>query len=243
MYVSRRTSSAYRAVAGGRPVSVSPPSTPSTAIGDAGATLVALLEDALSDRLGSDQVVLGAPGAAPGKAPRLTLTLVDVRESPPLRNGQAGTPSGPAPLGPSALVLDLRYRLTVDPARGQERDPTAATRTQHELLGRAMRALHDRAVVDDPDLVGSLAGGPPLQVSLDQPAPPSAREGGREATPTVDYLVTPVVVDAGESGDGERATGRPERLPPVGRIVPTRAWPDPPTLDRGLRRRSPGSED
>lgn len=178
-----------------------------SAIGDAGASLVAYLEDALSGVVSPRSIVLGDPADDPTKEPVVVLQLADVTASTHLRNGQwTGDRTTPT-VDPAALVLDLRYRITVHPAHGGDHDPTARTRERHAVLGHVAHALHEGATLEDPHLVGSLADGPPLHVTLDQRDRTPDHASIDIEAPALHYLVTPVVIDP--ATDPGRGMGSP----------------------------------
>ncbi len=92
--------------------------------------------------------------------PRATLFLYDVVEEPTSRN----RPKTTRLVGSSLLVrkqplgLRLHYLVT---AWGGDRA------TEQQILGRVMQLMYDDAVIDGPELAGSLAGTPTeLRVSL-----------------------------------------------------------------------------
>lgn len=174
--------------------------TPS-AIAEASASIVAFLEHELRGRLTPRAIVLGPPGESPTKEPVVTVELVDVSPNPHLRNGQWTTGSEDPLVDPTALVLDLRYRITVHPAHGTG-DPSETTLERHDVIGHVMHTLHQGAVIRDPHLQGSLADGPPLRVMLDQQDRTPDHQALALETPVLHYLVTPVIIDPpGSSGN------------------------------------------
>lgn len=190
-----------------------------SAIGDTGASLVAYLEDALTGVVSPRSVVLGAPGDDPTKEPVVVLELVDVTENAHLRNGQWTGDRATPTVDQAALVLDLRYRITVHPAHGGDHDPTSRTRACHAVLGHVAHALHEGAIVDDPHLAGTLADGPPLHVTLDQRDRTPDHAAIAIDVPAMHYLVTPVVIDpATDSGSDVGA--------PTADSIPRDARPD-----------------
>lgn len=175
--------------------------TPS-AIAEAGSSLVAFLEHELVGRLTPRSIVLGPPEDSPTKEPVVAVELVDVFENPHLRNGQWTDGSDDPLVDPAALVLDLRYRITVHPAHGAG-DPRGTTSARHDVVGHVMHALHQGSVIRDPHLQGSLAGGPPLQVALDQQDRTPDHKALAVDTPVLHYLLTPVIIDPPDSSAGD----------------------------------------
>lgn len=204
-----------------------------TAVADAGASLVAHLEDALTDIVPPRSVVLGAPDDAPSKHPVVVVELVDVVENPHLRNGQAA-PSGTGLLvDPADLALDLRYRVTVRPGHGAGGGPSDATHDRHSVVGHVAHTLHTAPVLDDPHLQGSLAGGPPIRVTLDQHDRTPDHRALAVDTPALHYRVSPVVIDAATADSPSRRT---PRLDAREALVPQIRLPD--NASRALRRAS-----
>lgn len=87
--------------------------------------------------------------------PKLTVFLYEIAEDatsrnrPPVRSEPAGS-AGQVVNRKPPMALLLRYLLT---AWGGDQV------TQHRMLGRAMQALYDNAIIIGPRLTGSLAGG------------------------------------------------------------------------------------
>lgn len=203
--------------------------TPS-AIAEASASIVAFLEHELRGRLTPRTILLDPPEASPTKEPVVTVQLVDVFPNPHLRNGQLRAGDDDPLVDPTALVLDLRYRITVHPAHGTG-DPSETTLGRHDVIGHVMHTLHQGAVISDPHLQGSLTGGPPIRVTLDQKDRTPDHEALTLDTPVLHYLVTPVIIDPpGSSGnDSDRTTDRiGDRLgrAPLHERVPTVRLPD-----------------
>lgn len=183
-----------------------------SAIADASASLVAFLEHELQGRLTPRSIVLGPPEESPTKEPVVAVELVDVFENPHLRNGQWRDGADDPLVNPAALVLDLRYRITVHSAHGTG-DPTETTLARHDVVGHAMHALHQGPVIRDPHLQGSLAGGPPLRATLDQQDRTPDHQALAVESPALHYLVTPVIIDPPESSSGgETSDGITDRL-------------------------------
>lgn len=200
------------------------------AVAEASASLVAFLEHELGGRLAPRSIVLGPPEAAPTKEPVVAVELVDVFENPHLRNGQWTDGTETPLVDPAALVLDLRYRITVHPAHGTG-DPSDTTSARYDVLGHVMHALHQGATIDDPHLQGSLADGPPLRVTLDQQDRTPDHQALALETPVLHYLATPVIIDPPHA-TGDDADGITDRLDdllgrgPIHDRVPTLRLPD-----------------
>jgi Pvc16 N-terminal domain len=99
----------------------------------------------------------------PTSPPKLTVFLYEIAEDaasrnrPPLRTEPTGR-ADPVVLRKPPMALLLRYLIT---AWGGDQI------TQHQMLGRAMRALYDDAILDGTRLTGGLAGSPDaLHVTL-----------------------------------------------------------------------------
>lgn len=197
-----------------------------TAIADAGASLVAYLEDALSGIVPADSIVLGDADDVASKGPIVAIELVDVFENPHLRNGQ-WRPGESAPVvTPTALVVDLRYRITVHPARNPARDrthidPTQSTYRRHQVVGHVMHALHEGASLDDPHLQGTLADGPAVRVTYDQEDRTPDYQALTVESPALHYLVTPIVVDSSDAGIDRRLPGRIPEMTARDELIPS----------------------
>ncbi|WP_030434696.1 DUF4255 domain-containing protein [Actinoplanes subtropicus] len=126
-------------------------------ISDVSEILVAVLRDAIRD-LDDDQppqaILDDLSGTIPVSPPKLTLFLYEIAEDPSVRNRP---PVRIEPAGGDArsgfrkppMALILRYLIT---AWGGDQV------TQHKMLGRAMEALYNDAIIDGGRLGGSLAG-------------------------------------------------------------------------------------
>jgi hypothetical protein len=143
------------------------------AVGAVGLTLQALLADRVEHPSGNGDVVpvtLGPPGPerdpeGAAEAPRINLFLFRVSENPFLRNQEIPGEGSRGAYGQPPLTLDLHYLLTVfgASANGPFFDETPA----HRLLGSAMRALHDHAIITDAVTTRrSPAGAPVLHSAL-----------------------------------------------------------------------------
>jgi hypothetical protein len=187
-----------------------------TAIADVGETLVELLRTHMDDLLlNREDVALVSPanaGSASGS--RLTLYLYRVAPNSHLRNAerQEQTPDRERP---PPLALDLYYLLTAHQSTGGTND-TAETTEQHRVLGRAMQVIQDNALLRGSDLVGSLAGGPDLAVtmadqSLEETVSVWNTFGEEPYEPSVAYLVTPVLIDSAREETTQRVVERTEQ--------------------------------
>lgn len=122
-------------------------------IGDVSNSIVAVLNDALSIlRPGPITAELNdLSETIQIQHPLLTVFLYEIAEDAASRNRP---PVRPDPGDPTAvrkppMALLLRYLIT---AWGGDQV------TQHQMLGRALQTLYDRAILDGPWLSGSLAG-------------------------------------------------------------------------------------
>ena len=121
-----------------------------TAIGKVGESLQRLLDR----HLGVDPPAIAtllAPDE-PGPARRVNLFLYAVGENPYLRNAEPQVRPGTSRLAPPPLSLTLSYLLTAYAPTDEQSGDSAA----HQLLGAAMRVLHDHPVLPPDVLVGDL---------------------------------------------------------------------------------------
>ena len=134
-------------------------------IGDVSTTLAAALTDALT-------VLVPAPtplalvhdllGTIATDPPTLTIFLYEVAEDASAKNRPARREAAPPDVRVrrAPLALILRYLIT----------PWSKDRmTDQRILGRAMQAMHDNAILTGPRLRGGLAGGTEaLKITLNQ---------------------------------------------------------------------------
>lgn len=184
-----------------------------TAIGDVGQTLIDLLEEHVGI-VGRGDVALASPAAQgeQGNDWRLTLYLYDVSKNAHLEDVERPPPppdDGPAREEP--LVLDLQYLLTAYPASSAA--DTGETAEQHRVLGEAMQAFRDHALVGGSRLRGSLEGDADLQVSIRRESIDAVMNvwntfPDQAYRPSVAYLVTPVTVESAHEREVERVVQR-----------------------------------
>lgn len=125
----------------------------SSVIADVSSTLESVLTDAFSTLLPGPPVaqvhdLQGAISTAPA---RMTIFLFDVIEDSTVRNQgprRDVVPPNVTSTRPQAPLI-LRYLLTPWSGDGL---------TDHRLMGRALQALHDDAILSGPQLLGGLAG-------------------------------------------------------------------------------------
>jgi hypothetical protein len=116
------------------------------------AAVSSTLRTLLLDRMENQKPVTVAPPgvtvtAVSGK--RVNLFLYQVAENPFLKNQEIPVRAGRSGYGRPPLSLDLSYLVSVlDPDDAQGMTDTAEIESQ-EILGDAMRVLHDFAIVDD----------------------------------------------------------------------------------------------
>jgi hypothetical protein len=113
----------------------------STAIGLVSASLRTLLVEELELNLTVDVTVL-APDEPAGDR-RINLFLYRVEENPFLRNQEAVLHAGAGRLVPPPLSLSLYYLLTAYAPN----DAQTGNATAHQILGEAMRILHENPVL------------------------------------------------------------------------------------------------
>jgi hypothetical protein len=184
-----------------------------TAIASVSDSVAGLLSDPLADRTDADPraVALDSPAELSAEPDvRLGVYLSGIE-----RSGREG--SNPSAARKRArresdetvvrqnppLTLALRYLLTAYPS-SERRD----ARSQHRLLGAAMRVLHDTPVLDQ----AGLHDGPPPRITLESSSSERAWlwETFPEAPhrPSVSYHVSPVVIESGETSEVGRVTER-----------------------------------
>jgi hypothetical protein len=123
-------------------------------LGDVSTTLSAVLTDALSSLLPAPPPVARVHdllGTIPTDPPALTVFLYEISEDPSAKNRPPRPVSVPPKMSVrrAPLALVLRYMLT----------PWSADRlSDQQILGRAMQALHDNAILSGSQLRGGLIG-------------------------------------------------------------------------------------
>lgn len=193
----------------------------SLAITDASETLIRLLRSRLDDLITVPrQIAVASPSrAGDGDTYRLTLFLYRIAQNGHLSNAER-RPVGPDAVTRPPLALDLHYLLTVY-RFGEEGSRTA---NQHRVLGRAVQAFADNAIIEGDDLAGSLADRWRLHVSMNSPTGESSDEvlsiwnTFHEAPyqPSISYLVTPVLVDSTDELPVDRVKEREVRYERIG---------------------------
>lgn len=178
------------------------------AIADAGRTLVELLRDRMTGTglLSTNQIVLASPVDDDlNNDVRLTVFLFDVRGTTPMEGAQRD--AGPD----GSLGLDLKYLLTAHPGKeNSSTSTTARTANEHTVLGRAMQVLRDNAIIEGPDLQGSLSTDDErIEVSLLAESTDSVVNmwntfGNEPYRPSVAYLATPVEIESRREKPVER---------------------------------------
>lgn len=184
-----------------------------TAIEDVGDTLVTLLRDRMGDLISRDrEIALASPGdIGTGDDVRLSLYLYQITENSHLKNTERQVVD-PETEQERPLELELYYLVTAHPPQGGN-DPTARTKEQHSVLGRAMQVFHDNPVVGGSQLAGSLAGEGELRLTQ---SATSADEilnlwntfQETPYQPSVSYLATPVSIDSLRKRSTERVRER-----------------------------------
>lgn len=122
-----------------------------TVVGDVSSTLVAALDGQLRALVPPGRAELNDLSAGQPQGLVLTVTLYEILEDVPSRNRAAPrTQNGQQiEVGKPAMPLLLRYLLT---PWGGNQDSV------QQMIGRAMQILYDDAILDGPQLTGSLAG-------------------------------------------------------------------------------------
>jgi hypothetical protein len=176
----------------------------STAIEDASATLIDVLEEGID--IQGVNVVVSSPDEVTGDGPpTVGLFLYDVtpniHESPVVREE-----INPEQVQPGALVVDLHYLLTAYPSGGGGR--SKQTMRQHSLLGQAMRTLRDEAVIRGSRLRGSLEETLRIDFGDDDETITDIWNTFTDTAylASVTYTVGPVSLGAGEVEDADRVT-------------------------------------
>lgn len=202
----------------------------SSAIRDAGLTLVELLRDNLvadpptADRPISsrDQIALLSPrDVNQNNGVRLTLFLYSISPTVELRN-EMEIPGNPPGNGFVSEPLDLYYLLTAFAPTTQ--DPTDQTLDAHLLLGFAMRVFFDSGILTGTVLQGALPRDEELRLTL-QPMTVEDLTRIWSVFPdsvlhaSVSFLLTPVRLLSTRVRVGARVTSR---RADVDSVVPTR---------------------
>jgi hypothetical protein len=203
----------------------------SSAIRDAGLTLIELLRDNLvadpptPDRPISsrDQIALLSPrDVNQNKSVRLTLFLYSISPSVELRN-ELEIPGNESPNGEVSEPLDLYYLLTAFAPATQ--DPTDQTLDAELLLGFAMRVFFDNGILTGTALRGDLPRAEELRLTL-QPMTVEDLTRIWSVFPdsvlhaSVSFLLTPVRLRARRTQVGARVT---VRRADVDQVVPIQA--------------------
>lgn len=184
------------------------------AIADAGETVVTLLRDRMrAVPIADEQIALASPVEEDLRDDiRLTLFLYGVEENGYPTNGARPVPADETPTR-DPLQLDLSYLLTAHRTPGDENTTTTAkTREEQTVLGRAIQILRDNAVVEPPDLRGSLAEDEKtLRISIlpertDTIVNVWNTFEGEPYRATVALLVTPVEIESQVETSEERVT-------------------------------------
>lgn len=181
------------------------------AIADAGHTLVSLLGDRMSELITPEQVVLSSPvNSDLANTVRLTLWLFDVQQALPHATPDTATTAGTTSMG-DPLRLELSYLLTAHPGKeNSSTSETSQTTDVHKVLGRAMQVLHDNAIVEGPDLQGSLSNDDEalrvtaLPKTTDQVVSIWNTFQGEAYRTSVPYLVSPVEIESRREEPVER---------------------------------------
>jgi hypothetical protein len=121
-----------------------------SAIRDASKTLEVRLAQALSLMSPVPDVVIHNLIGAPAQQPALSLFLYEIVEDGSVKNRphlRTGSPPNVVVRKPP-LALILRYLIT---------PWSSSIETEHEMLGRVMQVLYDRATITGPELQGDLA--------------------------------------------------------------------------------------
>lgn len=187
-----------------------------TAEGDAGAiqdvseTLITVLEDGI-ETFEVDVVLSSPDSVTTAGSPTLGLFLYDVEENPHENTLQpeevdAGT------VRPPPVVVDLNYMVTAYPS-GTDGE-SEKTKRAHSLLGEAMWALRDAAIVRGTTLSGSLEGELRVSKADDEDLLMDIWNTFPDTAylPSVPYTVGPVALAGGEP----EAAGRVETLTRLG---------------------------
>lgn len=166
-------------------------------------TIVGLLRDRMVDLVDEDRIALASPVDDDLKGNvRLTVFLYDVGGAPGPTDGQQPAPSG-GTRSEEPVRLELKYLLTAHPGGGNgSATSSAKTAEEQRVLGRAIQVLGDNAIVEEPDLRGSLAaGGETLRLSLLPESTDTVVNlwntfQGEPYRPSVAYLATPVEIES-----------------------------------------------
>lgn len=183
-----------------------------TAIADVGESLIQLLRINMEDLVTPSSIVLLSPADVEGQDVRLTLFLYNVLENTYLKNQEIREQSVDLLRNPP-LHLDLYYMLTTY-ASTQITDRSERTLEEHRLLGRAMRVLHDNALLSGSVLQGGLAGasdefGVCLQpMSMEDQNRIWSAFPNRSFRASIGYLVTSATLDSTRTTPARRVLVR-----------------------------------
>lgn len=126
----------------------------SSVIADVSATLQAVLTHAFSTLLPAPPPVAEVHdlhGAVSTSPARMTISLFNIMEDATLRNRPPTRDVAPPNLTSTRSPVPLVLRFLLAPWSGDRL-------TEHRILGRALQALHDGAIISGPQLQGGLAG-------------------------------------------------------------------------------------
>jgi hypothetical protein len=201
------------------------PVSASTAIGLVSSSLRSLLVGEMRLSLAVD-VTLLAPDEQAGDR-RINLFLYRLAENPYLKNlGPVVLPSDPRRVVPSPLSLDLYYLVT----SYAPNDPQDGNATAHQMLGEAMRVLHENPVLPAAYLANGLRDAREQLQIVEKPLDPDelSRIWATFSQPfrlSVLYQVSAVQLDQAP----ERQSPVPERVRTVGAPL-VRRPPDRPAV-------------
>lgn len=178
------------------------------AIADVGTTLVDLLIDADEDgnTFEKKSVKLASPASVdPDGHVRITFYLYDVSVNGHMQNRPESFDADRESRRGEPVYLDLRYVMTAYPSRAS--GGSGDTEDEHEVLGRAIRILHDNGVLTGATIGGSFDDDETVHLSivpdgLDEAMNVWNTFDERPYLPSVVYLATPVIIESDDDIDG-----------------------------------------
>jgi len=121
-------------------------------VADVGNSMLKVLRDNLCPEIIPQPEMIGLGSPAERGDFRLTLFLYNIIESGEFRHNEA-VPINSKTVGYPPLSLDLYYLLTAH----SNAEISFRTADEHRIMGKAMQALFDNAILRGPNLMGTLA--------------------------------------------------------------------------------------
>ena len=175
-------------------------------LGDVGETLRSILHEGMGTlEVSDEQIALASPEQFEPDEVGLSVHLYHLREDAHLANERDLGPLSGESARP--LVLQLYYLITAHPPNGETVE-TGDTISQHQILSKAVRTLHEHSIVSGSRLSGDFPPETELHITIDADATDHVMDvwGSFQDTPylpSVSYVVSPVVIEtaAGETDE------------------------------------------